>query len=511
MSCSALAQPCAHLLIYFNTRTQQFLPCPTLSPFLRPESPINTPAMAGYKRHKRAKVSFFKNAKTPIIQDTSFNVGTTTNVYLSGDSISDPLKKLFDHVATNAILNAGGRADEGLVEHWMAGKNGAAANMLWLSGPAGAGKSAIVQTIAERCKERGVPAANFFFFRADLTRSSARPLVATLLYQILKIYPPARQAVASALSNDPLLFDASIQDQFNQLLATSAQDIPQAPESPARRPVVLLIDGLDECDSKSKTPQRQILQALDILVMQNNSPFLVLVASRAEPQISVAFEELSSTVQSIFLDDQYQPEKDIRVFVTNELLRIKKSHRLAHSLGNDWPSDGEIESIVKKSSGQFIFAATVMRYLANPYTSPKLSLQRVQGIAPIATNSPFAHLDAVYKYILSQADDREAVMDLLSAKLLSDSIKDDHYMPSLKTMLRSYDSRYSPELLDSCVSDLTSILKLDTNNLFFFHASFPDFLRDKSRAGVYYIDLTAFSAKMLPPIWTRARESMSGE
>ncbi|KAF5329374.1 hypothetical protein D9619_009210 [Psilocybe cf. subviscida] len=472
--------------------------------------------MSGYKRPKRANVSILKNAKNPHIKNSSFTVSNTTNVKISGNGASDPLQKLYDQVARNAILNAGGRADEvrcypgtreevvGLMEPWMDGKDSATPNMMWLSGPAGAGKSAIVQTMAERCRQRGVQAASFFFFRADPTRSTAHSLVATLVYQIFKFHPSARQAIATILSDDPLLFDGSIQDQFSQLLSLPWQDTSQLGDSPGRRPIVLLIDGLDECGSRDKSSQRQILQALDRLVMQDNSPFLALVASRAEPQLTMAFKQLASPVNSIFLDEQYQPEKDIRAFVTGEFARIKKAHHLAHMLSDHWPSDEDTESIVKKSSGQFIYAATVMRYLANSSASPKLSLEMVQGIhVPDGTNSPFAHLDGIYKYILSQANDLGAVMDILSVQLLYASINSPMLLYDFEGTLRLCNSRYTPEVLHSCVSDLTAILQFDGDNmgLVFFHASLPDFLKDKSRAEGYYIDMDAFGAKILPAIW----------
>ncbi|KAF5329697.1 hypothetical protein D9619_009227 [Psilocybe cf. subviscida] len=467
-----------------------------------------------------SSTSILKNATNTRIKDSYFTINNN-NIQSPSDGVSDSLKTLYERVAPNAILNAGGRADEvkcypgtreeviDLTERWMDGKDGVAHNMMWLSGPAGAGKSAIVQTVAERCQERGIQAANFFFFRSDPTRSTARPLVATLLHQIFKICPPARQAVASALSNDPILFDASIQNQFNQLLAPTLHDIPQSVDSPARRPIVLLIDGLDECDSEQKSSQRQIVQALDYLLTQNNCPFLVLVASRAEPHITMAFKELASPVKSIFLDEQYQPEKDIRAFVTGEFARIKKSHHLAHMLDDHWPSDEDTNSIVKKSSGQFIFAATVIRYIANSSASPKLSLERVQGTqGPVATNSPFVHLDAIYKYILSQADNREAVMDLLSMTLLSEIVSRNAVI-TLDDIPHIYNSIYTVEFLRSCVSDLTAILKFSSNwnRLEFFHASLPDFLKDKFRAGEYYIDVDAFGAKVLPAIWTSAQHS----
>ncbi|KAF9470345.1 hypothetical protein BDN70DRAFT_821507, partial [Pholiota conissans] len=46
---------------------------------------------------------------------------------------------------------------------WIFGRNDPEALILWLYGPAGAGKSAILQTIAEMCAERESILASFFF------------------------------------------------------------------------------------------------------------------------------------------------------------------------------------------------------------------------------------------------------------------------------------------------------------------------------------------------------------
>ncbi|KAF5312515.1 hypothetical protein D9619_003564 [Psilocybe cf. subviscida] len=493
-------------------------------------------ASSSRHRHRDSGVnkSILNNAINTRIENSSFVINNNQAPAVTAtsfpDSNIDSLNKLYDRVATNAILNAGGRADEvkchpgtrvdiiSIVERWMdsEGNDSSTPNLLWLSGPAGAGKSAIMQTIAERCKDRGVPAFNFFFFRADPTRSNAQPLVATLLYQIIKVSPLVRQAIATVLSNDPLLFAASIQDQFDQLLSKPLQGTPSLLGYPARRPIVLLIDGLDECDLRHNLSQKQIIQAVDHLVVQENSPFLVLVASRAEPQIAMAFKQLASPVQSIFLDDQYAPEKDIRIFVTGEFNKIKKSHNLAHTLSDSWPSADDTEAIVRKSSGQFIYAATVMRFLSNSSANPVLSLERVRGMAPATKNSPFSQLDAIYAYILSQADDQEAVKDFLAAKLFrnaADSQKDNLYdrdtpLLSITTILSIYDpSRYNLALLDSCASDLTAILQFLGHEMIFYHASFTDFLTDKSRSGDYHIDIPVFAAKVFPAIWMKAPES----
>jgi hypothetical protein len=396
--------------------------------------------------------------------------------------------------------------------------------MMWLSGPAGAGKSAIMQTIAERCQTRGVMAVNFFF-KSDHSRSSVQPLVATLLHQILQIYSPVQTAIATVLSQNPLICRASVQDQFTQLFRGPFDAVEES--SSSKQPIVLIFDGLDECDSQTKHSQRHILQALDSLLVESAFPFLVLVASRTEPQMTTAFNQTSSVVESVFLDDRYRPQDDIHRFVTAEFNTIKASHHLANILDSDWPSVEDIASIVEKSSSQIIYAATVMRYLMYSSQSPALGLAKVHGIVPATKKSPFAQLDAIYTSILSEVDDQEAVKDLLSATLLDQrlgSLVTEFNMnfaalillPSLTNMtyhalttgisiqrsLRHYNQRYTTEVLRSCFSDLSALVRVVDNGrgAELYHASFSDYLKDQARSGEYWCDLAGLAASIFPSI-----------
>lgn len=428
------------------------------------------------------------------------------------------LDTLYSSVATNAILNTGGRADEvrchpgtreeviSIVEQFMDAQGEGVPRILWLSGPAGAGKTAIMQTIAERCEERGVPHANFFFFRADNSRSDATALVATLMHQIIQIYPSIKNVVAAALASDPLLFRMGLQQQFDTVMHQPFSAIPRATFAEPR--VVLLIDGLDECDSEGKAAQGQVLHALDTLLIAKGDFFRIIIASRVEPQISMVFKQLHSKVDSIFLDEQYSPEKDIRLFVNAEFHKIKATHYLAHNLEKDWPSGSDVDDIVEKSSGQFIYAATVMRFISHSSSSPILSLQRIHGIDPPAKSSPFTHLDAVYTYILEQVDDFGTVKKILACALVAGHPE----LPQIMARLEMCHPRYSAEVVDSCIADLTSIAHirhgymrhgqiLRNGVLEFYHASFTDFLKDESRSGKFHIDLPAFCAAIFPKAW----------
>lgn len=98
------------------------------------------------------------------------------------------------------------------IEKWMDGEGLRQNQMMWLTGPAGAGKSAIFQTVAERCRERGLHAANVFVFRDDETRNHAQPLVATLAYQFLNFYPTPNELRADFLTAKPLVCKASTEE-----------------------------------------------------------------------------------------------------------------------------------------------------------------------------------------------------------------------------------------------------------------------------------------------------------
>ncbi|KAF5324206.1 hypothetical protein D9619_011150 [Psilocybe cf. subviscida] len=452
--------------------------------------------------------SMFNNAQNILITGGLFKIKTVNN--LNTDS-GPSLEVLHKRVAPNAILNSGGHADEvrchpetrqeviDSIEQWGNTQGGQTARMFWLSGPAGAGKTAIVQTVAERCKQRKVHHANFFFFRADSSRSHAHPLVATLLHQIILLYPSLRDSVGTLLSANPLILDSILEEQLAQLIITPLRTMQQS--SSVYRPLLLLIDGLDECDSGSKHSQQQILQAFDRVLAEHPCPFRLLVASRDESQIRAAFNRISSQCIYLYLDDQYSPARDIRIFVNAQFTQIRKVHPLANTLDATWPSVEDINYIVNKSSGQFIYAATVMRFISDSAASPMLSLERVKGAARFATKSPFSHLDAIYSYILSQADDQETLKDILHTQLLIRHLEEAqpwNRPPRLIMLLAVHNVEYTKEMILSCLADLTPLAWYKGGELLFHHASFPDYLLDQSRSREYFVDFAAFSHNILP-------------
>ncbi|KDR82263.1 hypothetical protein GALMADRAFT_20947, partial [Galerina marginata CBS 339.88] len=88
----------------------------------------------------------------------------------------------------------------------------------WLYGPAGSGKSAIAQTIAEWAFEEGLLLASYFFSKFDSTRNHPRTLIATIAYQVASALPEIRDHIFGAIETDPLVFSRSLTTQISDLI-----------------------------------------------------------------------------------------------------------------------------------------------------------------------------------------------------------------------------------------------------------------------------------------------------
>ena len=169
-----------------------------------------------------------------------------------------PVKKdgfeiLQEHVATAAFHNSKQRVDpprchvhtrEAVLEElfdWIVGNVPREAWIAWLNGAAGAGKSAICQSMAEICIQRNVKVASFFFFRTDPTRNTIDPVIATLAYQIIQLFPETKELIAQSIESNPLIFEQTFETQLQVLIVAPIRHLHIS------ETLLLIIDGIDEC------------------------------------------------------------------------------------------------------------------------------------------------------------------------------------------------------------------------------------------------------------------------
>ena len=359
---------------------------------------------------------------------------------------------------------------------------------MWLYGPAGAGKSAIAQTIAEICHELKLLAASFFFSRTATGRNDHSRLIATLTYQLCLSIPEIRTYVEEAIQHDPNVFFLSLDDQVRKLII--------APLSHLRNnvnqyhgfihPRLFIIDGLDECTSALDVQ----CHALQVLADQLPIPMLFLVASRPEPHIRAFFttEPMTSITTTLALDNSYRPDADIKIFIKAKFNAIKQHHPLRHHLPEPWPSTSDVDRLVRKALGQFIYASTVMKYIESPRHWPTDRLQTTLGIMTHGEDTPFADLDALYTQIFSSVEDINKVLEVFAVLLFEKSKNFPKKSPALIEALlglRNGD-------LNITLVDLHSILDIPPQprkrEIRILHASLGDFLLDQRRAGIYHIN-----------------------
>jgi len=155
-------------------------------------------------------------------------------------------------------------------------------SLCWLHGPAGAGKSAIEQTVAEACASRGQLAASFFS-RSSRNGIKIKCLFLTIVFQIAVSPHNKREKLANILDVDPHIVDraSGSVDLLVRLL--------DGPLVPSFLPFLIVIDGLEECHGNDDVSL--ILAQILALVQDHHLPFrFFLIFSRPEPHIRDTFD-----------------------------------------------------------------------------------------------------------------------------------------------------------------------------------------------------------------------------
>ena len=367
--------------------------------------------------------------------------------------------------------------------------------ILWLSGSAGTGKSAIAQTISERCQQSGRLAATFFFFRTSSGRNTSERLVATLAYQIALSVSGTKEFIAEAVENDLSVFSKDINSQLFQLIIRPLTLAAQCWDT--TQPRLVIIDGLDECIDKRQ--QTDILSAICRAFVTHELPLRFLICSRPEYGIQMRFErsDLQSATARLVVDMDDTVTQDITTFLEAEFSRIHREHCIQET---PWPPAYFIPSLAWRASGQFIYASTVIKFIDDQDFQPQQRLDMVFRTLPHGMCSPFSEIDLLYTQILDAvpASKVEKVLLCLGA------IIERHHLyytlgidelPVLNELLQ-----LSSGGVEHLLRELQSVLDVQSK-VSIRHKSFSDFLSHKTRSGRYYIDKDIVRAEVLGLLW----------
>ena len=159
------------------------------------------------------------------------------------------------------------------------------------------------------------------------------------------------------------------------------------------------------------------------------------------------------------------------------------------SLPLPWPSEDVISFLVEKSSGQFIFAATVIRFVDEDRRLPPAQLKLVLDVcksldASQHKTNPFALLDELYAHVLRSCDEIDRVLFLIGTIFfLDDHVPTPDFLESLVGT-----NFEDIKLLFWDVHSIIHVPVSSTDTIRFYHASFRDYLVDHHRSKDLHID-----------------------
>jgi len=190
----------------------------------------------------------------------------------------------------------------------------------------------------------------------------------------------------------------------------------------------------------------------------------------------------------IALDESYIPD-DIRLFLTDKFEEIKSTHRLRAYIPLQWPSVEILEELIRRSSGQFIYASIVIPYVSSIRHKPQDRLEVVLGTRSPGPqrqndNFPFADLDILYRDFISRVVGIESVVQILRFLFLTN--------PSIPTLwtIRDIEGSLFMETgdVEMYLDELNSLVNTGSNlGVRLECASLADFLMDSSRSEEFSI------------------------
>ncbi|KAF8152784.1 hypothetical protein K438DRAFT_1943317 [Mycena galopus ATCC 62051] len=262
--------------------------------------------------------------------------------------------------------------------------NNCAFPICWLYGPAGAGKSAIMQTLCQRLQNAGAICDARLPLAVHNSLGNNDPQAAKNLKNQL------RELILRRVVVDPTVVARDMAVQLQELIIEPGRSLKNS-VSP-----IFLIDGLDECAGEED--QRQILR---LIGNTDPSAFRFLIASRPEAHIREVLDNASfhRILRSVNIERSFE---DVRHYLRDEFARIHHEHKATMvGIPTPWPAKDVVEALVTKSSGHFVYAATVIQFIDDKYFRPTERLAVVQNLEP-SSDSPFGILDQLYSQILSR-------------------------------------------------------------------------------------------------------------
>ncbi|KIL62606.1 hypothetical protein M378DRAFT_25473 [Amanita muscaria Koide BX008] len=356
---------------------------------------------------------------------------------------------------------------------WVTGSD--ESRMYVLSGLAGIGKSTVAYTIASRAADLNLLGASYFFSRDEADRNNAKKFFTTIAYQLCVYNETFAKAIGDVLKTErgSAATTKDPQDQLKALILDPLRNIVRS----RARPILVVVDALDECDEDD---ERGVVKGLSQLVREFPS-FKVILTTRPQPHLDrFLYSQGSHKIFRLQDIEDKVVDGDIQLYLNHSLSLEAVQERYPQ---RQWRASGdEIDSLVRAAGRLFIIASTAVRYILDKSASnPAAQMQKLL-CAFARCLTPFKDLDQFYTVILrnvvpENCDNDDTVSRYQS--VVGAIIFVQRPLPvSTLAHLINIDMVEIREVLDS----LQAVILLGSNDVpRIYHKSFRDYLTDQVR------------------------------
>jgi len=247
------------------------------------------------------------------------------------------------------------------ITNWVNDVSSKSQNFFWMTGDPGCGKSAIAASLARYCKDERILWAQFFISRNDETTTNPRVYFPSIAHQMAKHSSGSTvsKAIYDILQARPSLLDGISNDQALEFFVEVVRVACDVKKS---KPVVIVIDGLDETKRKSLEDTATIFSGLFRKLQRPNAK--IFISSRTDNEITKPFFRSlqcnHSYVKHVHLDTS-DPSclEDVSRYLSRKIGKLTEDNNLKLEI---WPGRERFETLCIRAAGLFIWAVTVVKF-----------------------------------------------------------------------------------------------------------------------------------------------------